>query len=65
MKKLLFLFIFISLVSCSTTGRVGTVNGLGPTIEDSNNMAGKTVTRVNGRTKPDEIYYIPFYSHNW
>ncbi len=65
MKKLLLLLIFLSLTACSTTGRIGSVNTMNSTIEDTNNRAGKTVIRINGKAKPDEIYYIPFYSHNW
>lgn len=65
MKKLLLLLIFLSLTACSTTGRIGSVNNMNSTIEDTNNRAGKTVIRMNGKGKTDEIYYIPFFSHNW
>ncbi len=65
MKKLLLLIIFLSLTACSSTVRIGSVNSMNTTIEDTNNRAGKTVIRINGKGKPDEIYYIPFYSHKW
>lgn len=65
MKKMLLLLILISLASCSTTNRIGSVNGMGSTIEDQNNRTGKAVIGINSRAKQDDIYYIPLYNHNW
>jgi hypothetical protein len=67
MKKIFLLLTFVFLVSCSTTGPVGNVTTMGSAIEDTNSMAGKKVIRAGtgNSSKQDEIYYIPFFSHNW